>query len=95
VDGQHGYPQDAQNVDNAHAFINYILRPEVAAANAKAVTFASPNAAARSHIDDKFLKDPSIYPTPAIQAVSFLQLPVEAKTQRLQTRLWTEIKTRK
>lgn len=88
-------PKDAQNVDNAHAFINYILRPEVAAANAKAVTFASPNAAARSHIDDKFLKDPSIYPTPAIQAVSFLQLPVEAKTQRLQTRLWTEIKTRK
>ena len=28
-------PKDAQNVDNAHAFINYILRPEVAAANAR------------------------------------------------------------
>ncbi|MCW3479415.1 polyamine ABC transporter substrate-binding protein [Neisseriaceae bacterium JH1-16] len=88
-------PKDAENVDNALAFINYVMRPEVAAANAKAVNYASPNTPARAQIDAKFLNDPSIYPTSAIQQKSFVRLPLDAKTQRLQTRLWTEVKTRK
>ncbi|RXZ43690.1 polyamine ABC transporter substrate-binding protein [Crenobacter cavernae] len=88
-------PKDAANVDNAHAFINYVMRPEVAAANANAVSYATPNKAAKSLIDAKSLSDPSIYPTPEIQQKSFIQLPVDAKIQRLQTRLWTEVKTRK
>ncbi|WP_024302437.1 polyamine ABC transporter substrate-binding protein [Pseudogulbenkiania sp. MAI-1] len=88
-------PKDAQNVDNALAFINYVMRPDVAAANAKAVNYATPNKPARTQIDAKFLNDPSIYPTPEIQKASFVQLPVDAKIQRLQTRLWTEVKTRK
>ena len=46
-----------QNVDNAHAFINYILRPEVAAANAKGGDLCQPQRRRGSHIDDKFLKD--------------------------------------
>lgn len=88
-------PKDAENVDNALAFINYVMRPEVAAANAKAVSYATPNTAAKGQIEAKFLHDASIYPTAEIQQKSFIQLPLEAKTQRLQTRLWTEVKTRK
>jgi len=88
-------PKDAENVANALAFINYVMRPEVAAANAKAVNYASPNKPARARIDARLLNDPSIYPTPEIQKASFVRMPLDAKTQRLQTRLWTEVKTRK
>ena len=38
-------PKDAKNVANAHLFINYILRPEVAAALTNKVFYANPNAA--------------------------------------------------
>ena len=38
-------PKDAKNVDNAHLFINYILRPEVAASLTNKVFYANPNAA--------------------------------------------------
>ncbi|KZE33523.1 polyamine ABC transporter substrate-binding protein [Crenobacter luteus] len=88
-------PKDAQNVDNAYAFIDYVMRPEVAAANARAVSYATPNRAARARLDAKLLADASIYPTAEIQQKSFVQLPQDAKIQRLQTRLWTEVKTRK
>jgi hypothetical protein len=37
-------PKDAKNVANAHLFINYILRPEVAAALTNKVFYANPNA---------------------------------------------------
>ena len=38
-------PRDAKNVDNAHLFINYILRPEVHASLTNKVFYANPNAA--------------------------------------------------
>ena len=40
-------------------------------------------------------KNPSIYLSPEVQKASFVQLPLDAKIQRIQTRLWTEVKTRK
>ena len=38
-------PKDAKNVENAHLFINYILRPEVHASLTNKVFYANPNAA--------------------------------------------------
>ena len=38
-------PKDAKNVANAHLFINYILRPEVAASLTNKLFYANPNAA--------------------------------------------------
>jgi putrescine transport system substrate-binding protein len=35
-------PKDAKNVDNAYAFINYLLDPKVAAANTNYVTYPNP-----------------------------------------------------
>ncbi|MFC3532070.1 polyamine ABC transporter substrate-binding protein [Vogesella facilis] len=88
-------PKDAKNVDNALRFIDYVLRPEVAAANARAVSYPSPNLPARKLLDAQSLQDPSVYLPVAIQGKSFVRLPLAQRTLRLQTRLWTEIKTRK
>ena len=35
-------PKDAQSVDEAHEFINFLLRPDITARNAKAVLYSSP-----------------------------------------------------
>ena len=42
-------PADAKNVDEAHEFINYMMRPEVAAMNTNFVAYASGNLAAKQH----------------------------------------------
>jgi len=35
-------PRDAQSIDEAHEFINFLLRPDIMARNAKAVLYSSP-----------------------------------------------------
>src|SRR5204862_2744373 len=41
-----GIPADAPHPDNAHAFIDYILRPDIIAAISNAVSYPNPNLAA-------------------------------------------------
>ena len=55
-------PVGARNVDNAHAFINFILDAEVHASIADEVFYACPNAAAQAYIDPENLANPAIYP---------------------------------
>ena len=61
-----GIPADAKNVDNAHKFIDYILRPEVVADITNYVWYSNPNLVANTTeglIDPEILEDPAIYPT--------------------------------
>ncbi|MGL6071104.1 polyamine ABC transporter substrate-binding protein [Craterilacuibacter sp.] len=88
-------PKDAKNIDNAYKFIDYNLRPKVAAATANYVTYASGSLEARKFIDKENLANPSIFPSQAVMAKSFIMKPIDPKVQRLSTRLWTEIKTGK
>ncbi|RXZ45615.1 polyamine ABC transporter substrate-binding protein [Crenobacter cavernae] len=88
-------PKDSANVENAYRFIDYNLRAKVAAANANFVTYAPGSLAARQYIDAKHLANPSIFPGKMEMANSFVQAPMDAKIQRLTTRLWVEFKTRK
>src|SRR5437773_2859315 len=55
-------PKTARNVDLAHAFINYLLDPNIAALNALKVNYATPNAAARHLLPAAMLADERIYP---------------------------------
>ena len=58
-------PKDAKNVEEAHIFINYMLRPEVAAKNSNFVAYANGNLASQKLIDKAVLNDPTIYPDAA------------------------------
>lgn len=46
-------PKTARNIEGAHAFINFMLDPEVAAQNADYVGYSTPNAAALELMDPK------------------------------------------
>jgi spermidine/putrescine transport system substrate-binding protein len=55
-------PQGAPNPDNAHAFINFILEPEVHAAIAEEIQYACPNGPAKALLPEADLSNPAIYP---------------------------------
>ncbi len=84
-------PTGARNVERAHAFINFLHRPEVAAENTEYVYFLCPNVAAYELIDDELLEDPSINLEPHILAKSEVIEDLGADN-RLYTRIWDEIK---
>jgi len=86
-------PKDARNVAEAHAFIDYMLRPEVAAKNSNFLGYANGNIASQPLLDKTVLDDRTVYPDAATMASLYLITARDQKTQRLLNRLWTRIKT--
>ena len=86
-------PKDARNVAEAHAFIDYMLRPEVAAKNSNFLGYANGNIASQPLLDKAVFEDRTVYPDAATMARLYLITAHDQKTQRLMNRLWTRIKT--
>jgi len=86
-------PKDAKNVAEAHALIDYLLRPDVAAKNSNVISYANGNAASRALIDKAIIEDKTVYPDDATMKTFYTIQSHDQKTQRLMNRLWTRIKT--
>lgn len=79
-------PADAPHPENAHAYINYILQPQVAADITAAVYFASPNIPATALVPDEVRNDPGIYPPDEVRARMFAMKPHTPPFDRMATR---------
>jgi putrescine transport system substrate-binding protein len=86
-------PADAPHPNNAHLFINYLLRAEVAAKNSSSMHFTSSNAAAYSLVDPVVYNDPEVYPTAAQKAHMFTDISHSLAYTRELNRTWTRFKT--
>jgi putrescine transport system substrate-binding protein len=86
-------PKDAKNVAEAHALIDYLLKPEIAARNTNFLSYANGNAASRPLIDKAIADDKTVYPDEAAMKTFYTLTAHDQKTQRLLNRLWTRIKT--
>jgi putrescine transport system substrate-binding protein len=86
-------PSDAPHPLAAHRFLNYILEPQVIAAITNDIHYANDNRAADPYVKPEILHDPSIYPTPAIEARLYQAREASPALERLRTRTWTRIKT--
>jgi putrescine transport system substrate-binding protein len=86
-------PADAKHVPEALEFMNYIMRPEVAAKASDYVFYANGNKASQEFINKDILNDPAIYPTADVMKKLFVPTPYDTKTQRVVTRAWTKIVT--
>jgi putrescine transport system substrate-binding protein len=86
-------PADAKNVAEAHEFINYILRPEVAAKASNFVTYANGNKASQPLIDPAITGNPAIFPDESTLKKLYTITPASPKEQRVMTRTWTTIVT--
>ena len=85
-------PKDAKNVANAHLFINYILRPEVAASLTNKVFYANPNQASLKFVKKDVAENKTIF-LPA-DALARMTAPdaVPQPIRRVQTRIFTNFK---
>lgn len=86
-------PADAPNADNAHKFLNFIMRPEIAADVTNYVWYASANAAAKKLVDEEITGDPAIYPPQEVKDKLFPNKVAPQSYARLRTRAWTKLKT--
>ena len=86
-------PASASNVDNAHKFLNYLLRPEVIAEITDYVWYANANVSASGLIDEEILAHPGIYPSEEAKANLFTFEVLPPKVTRSMNRVWTDIRT--
>jgi spermidine/putrescine-binding protein len=85
--------RESRRVELAHKFIDYLLRPEVAAAIVVAMRTATPNAEAQKRLPAELREDVALYPPREVLARGEWVAPHDAKVQKLRDRLWTEIKS--
>ncbi len=88
-------PKDAENVEAAYAFMNYLLKPDVMAAITNSVRFPNGNEKATALVDKDITSDPGIYPSAEVQSKLYAIADMPAATQREMTRSWTKIKSGK
>jgi putrescine transport system substrate-binding protein len=88
-------PKDARHVAEAHAFIDYMLKPEVAAKNSNFIAYANGNLPSQKLLEQAVLEDPGVYPSQEMMDRLYINLAHDAQTKRLMNRLWTKIKTGK
>jgi putrescine transport system substrate-binding protein len=88
-------PRDAKNVENAHLFINYILRPEVHASLTNKVFYANPNAASLKFVKKDVADNKSIFLEPAAMKSMVAPDALPQPIRKIQTRTFTTFKTGK
>ncbi|MFT4152019.1 MAG: polyamine ABC transporter substrate-binding protein [Paracoccaceae bacterium] len=85
-------PTDSKNVDPAHKFIDYLLRPEVIAKCTDYTGYANANKAATPLVDPSISSDPAVYPDHEILSRLWTPKPQNEDQDRALTRAWTTVK---
>ena len=85
-------PKDAPNKDHAHAFINYMMKPEVIGKASNAVFYPNANKDSDPFVSNEVKSDRGIYPAPAVLKTLFAITPYDQASQRALNRAWTRVK---
>ncbi len=85
-------PNSTQNKAGAEAFINFMLEPEIALANAEYIYYATANKSVIENEDYSLAESKAVYPDPEdiANAQVFHDLPTE--TLQYMNTLWTKVK---
>ncbi|MEM8571864.1 MAG: polyamine ABC transporter substrate-binding protein [Pseudomonadota bacterium] len=86
-------PVDAPNPDAAHAFINFILQPEIMADITNYVYYPNAVPASKEFMDPEIVANPEIYPPDDVLSNLFPSAVNSPRVERLVTRLWTRVRT--
>lgn len=86
-------PARAGNPENAHKFIDYMLRPEIAARCVKELGYATPNLAAKAMLDSATRNNPAIFPPAEIVDRAEFQRDI-GDALALYTKYWGKLKSR-
>ncbi len=86
-------PTDAPHPNNAHIWMNYIMRPEVHASISNKVFYANPNAAATKFVKKEISENKTVYLSDADKKKMTSPEAVNSDIRRLMTRIYTQFKT--
>lgn len=86
-------PADAPHVKNAHVFMNFLMREDIATMNANSSNYATPNAAALKNIAEEKRNDPAIYPDEETWARTFRNDPMDPIDERARSRVLARVKS--
>jgi putrescine transport system substrate-binding protein len=86
-------PSDADNIDNAHKFLDFLLDPEVIAGITNYVSYPNGNADSLPDVDEVIRNDRAIYPSEETMKGLFTMKVMPPKIQRTMNRVWTKFKT--
>ncbi|MDO5410611.1 MAG: ABC transporter substrate-binding protein [Lachnospiraceae bacterium] len=85
-------PANAENKENAEAWINFLNKPEIALKNFEYITYSTPNTGAQDLMDKELLENPAVFPDEKIldKCSIFHTLGTEGDSKM--NDLWIEIK---
>ncbi len=83
---------NAPHPDAAHAFLNFVMRPEVAAQEARTTRYATGNRSALALLDESMRSDPSTCPPQEVLAKLEAGMPLDGEGARRRTQLWQEVR---
>jgi len=86
-------PKDAINLDEAHAFINYLLEPSVIAQISNFLGYPNPNLASQDKITPAIAKNTNLVPTTEQMKTLYILKPLPQNVTRARTRAWHKIKS--
>lgn len=86
-------PADAPHPENAHLFINYMLRPKVIADASNTTWYANANRKSFPFMDPELVRDPASYPPMEERLNLEAGLIFGPKLERRRTRVWSRVKT--
>ena len=86
-------PKDAKNVDNAHLFLNYMMRPQVGANDSNFTWYATANQDAVALVDEEVSSNPAAYPTTEQVQRMYTFKVRPPKIERAKNRAWTNFKS--
>jgi putrescine transport system substrate-binding protein len=85
-------PSDAPHKEEALAFINFVLRPDIMARITDATRYPNAVPATRVLVRRDLLRDPNVFPTDAVMQRFFTIGPSAQAADRARTRLWARFK---
>lgn len=85
--------KDAQNVDNAHKFIDFMCRPDIAAKNFDHLGYSTPNTGVRELVEDEELKNsPIAFPSPDVYKGQETYTYLGNQMDEYYNNLWMQVK---
>ncbi|MDY2629605.1 MAG: ABC transporter substrate-binding protein [Lachnospiraceae bacterium] len=85
-------PANAENKENAEAWINFLNKPEIALKNFEYITYSTPNTGAQELIDEELLSNPAVFPDDEILKKCSVFRSLGSEGDEKMGQLWLEVK---
>ncbi len=85
-------PDSCQNYEAALMYINFLLEPEVALANAEYICYASPNTSVINNDNYTYKGDPILYPPDEVKKNTKYFHNLDSETRDYYENLWTKVR---